>query len=87
MEYLFNDCTNFGSDVFFENSENITNAYSMFGGCNNKKIKNIYSNNAEPFTKSPSITAFTTTWNALPDGNGYYNAEYNVYIYNNWTPS
>lgn len=54
---------------------------------NSKYLRmNIYCKNAVPFLgnkETNSITGYNTTWTAIT--NGYYNALYNIYIYNNLT--
>ena len=94
MINLLRGCERFSSNIYFNNSSTITNSFKitdMFSGCNELLKKSIYCNNAAPFIKytydSWSIVGGDVTWDALSDGNGYYNTYYNVYIYNNWTPS
>ena len=86
MYYAFNNCTSFGSSLYFKNSSKLTNVCYMFQYCNNSLRKYIYCNNATPFLNTGrynSITGGLVTWSTMD--NGYYNATYNIYIYNNWT--
>ena len=93
MISTFSYCNNFNQPVYFHNSLKLsqTTTKNMFGGVHdNSLIRSIYCDNATPFlgtALSNSITGTAVTWSALPDGNGYYNALYNIYIYNNWTPT
>lgn len=88
----FRNCRAFENDIYFKNSSNIRQAYAgnMVTSTSNSHRKNIWCDNATPFLgdrATNSITGQATTWDTMPDGNGYYNTAFNIYIYNNWSPS
>lgn len=53
---------------------NYRNVY-IHGNFGNIMYKSLFRNSSDP------------SWTELPDGNGYYNSTYNIYIYNNYKPS
>lgn len=74
-----------GGNIYFKNSNlTQTNVKGLVNGSSTSYQKNIFCTNAEIFTATSAATSITgqaITW--APILNGYYNASYNIYIYNN----
>lgn len=80
------NCMNFTGDVFVQGTA-VTNVYGLFNYCNNSLRKNIWFNSAlnavfNARTGSTSMVGASVTWTAMT--NGFYNALYNIYCYNNY---
>ena len=89
VRYAFSGCTNI-KDIYFKNSRNMSGSSSTRYMLNNKNtdmVTNIWCNYEYPFTTtgSYSIVGQDVTWDAMADGNGYYNTAFNIYIYNNYS--
>ena len=81
-------CNNFGSNIYIKrtNADSFT-ATGMLFGKNNQRRVNIHFNSAlnNYFNKSTSVSIVeaSITWTAMT--NGFYNAAYNIYCYNNYS--
>lgn len=80
--------TNYGKNVYLKGtSYRFINVNSMFANCNNSIRKNIFFhssfNNKFNLTTTDSVVGGSITWATMT--NGFYNATYNVYCYNNYS--
>lgn len=87
--YTLRGCSNFGSDVYIKgNSYRAINAYGMFFQTSNSKRKNIHFNRVfDPIfynnNNGYDLVFSRLTWQNMT--NGYYNATFNIYCYNNYS--
>ena len=93
---MFFGCTNFSKNIYVKWPADggvpfptYANTVNFFARCNNSLRKNIFYNNKYDVffhntTASTSIVGAAITWTSIT--NGYYNATYNIYCYNNYIP-
>jgi len=82
------NCTNFGKDILIYNNTPTYGSFNnMLGSTNNSRIKKIWCISTAANVIKYDVAGTGVAWDTLPDNNGYYNTAYNIYIYNNWTPS
>jgi len=87
VQSMFGCCTNMSGNIYFNVApSNYRNLTYLIGGRHNTHEINIFCNDLTNFltTNSSSIVGLAVTWTTVE--NGYYNALYNVYLYNNYVP-
>ena len=89
---LLLNCSNFAANVYIDALSNTANLYTVIGFSNNSLSKAIHiPSDLTDFVLNQYLcyngSAIQPAFEALGDGNGYYNATYNVYIYNNYIPA
>ena len=81
----FSYCNNMGSNIIIRGYNEATRFYPsyMLRDKNTQLRVNIFTTNTAPFkvTTTASVVAKAITWTDMT--NGFYNAYYNVYVYNN----
>ena len=94
MYHMMDNCISFGSDIYVNcltstaSIPNHTlNVKGLFLNCNSRKRKNIHFNAGfnSSFNNtlgSNTLAGINITWTAMT--NGFYNATYNIYCYNNY---
>ena len=83
-ENMFRNCPNMSSNIYINNKVGIDVSY-MLRSYNTQKRINVFCNNIATLNKTASgesLTGTDITWTSTT--NGYYNATYNIYIYNNY---
>ena len=83
--HAFDGCTNFGGHVHANRLDYGQDTIGLFANCNNQIEKYIHlgsTQNINNYTGEDSIVGAPITWQSIT--NGYYNSEYNVYVYNNF---
>lgn len=83
---LFNDVS-FSKNVYIDNADATSfNYQGLLEGCNNSLVKNVFCYDLSKVNGSGTvkngIVNAAITWTETT--NGYYNAEYNIYLYNNY---
>ena len=91
MENMFANCTGFGNSIYIKGNDTVQRQFQyatgMFRNCNKQKRKCIYVNNVyegmfRGNAAGNSVVGAVITWANIT--NGYYNATYNIYIYNDY---
>lgn len=75
---------NFEKNIYILNNQAQAEYFNFFlGGTDSSRRKNVYCNDISILNRSslPTITGEAMAWSAMT--NGYYNAQYNIYLYNN----
>ena len=81
--YMFNNCRNLNQNIYIKSTKT-SNVVRMLYNHNNQKMINLFCTNLASLNKTTAATSLVgaaITWTAMT--NGYYNATYNVYLYNN----
>lgn len=83
-QHMFYNCTNFNSDVYINTGN--TNIMTSMMFANIAGVKLHFSPNLNSrFNMAGVFFGTTISWTDMSDGNGFYNSEYNIYCYNNYT--
>lgn len=87
LSYMMQNCDNFGSNIYIYNHFISSLSYT-FSNCNNSLKKSIFWNGFNDDyinTYTGYIVTYSplAVFDPLPDGNGYYNSVYNIYLQNN----